>query len=398
MRRAARLAAAIELVAAFDAGGTPLERQFSSWARANRYAGSGDRAAIGDLVHDVLRRRRSLAWRMRDDSARAALIALVAAQGEDPATLFDGSTHAPAPLTASERAALAAPPPPAPDPVRLDYPDWLDGALRASLGARFEPAMTALRRRAPLDLRVNTLKASVAEAADALAAEGIETRPAPHAPHGLRAAPGAKLRAGRAWAEGLVEPQDAASQAAAALAGAEPGATVLDYCAGGGGKTLALAAAMAGRGRLIAHDAQPARMADLPARAARAGAQVTLRGPGTLDDLRGRCDLVFVDAPCSGSGSWRRDPAGKWRLTPERLEALCALQPRLVAEAARFVRPGGRLAYATCSMLAAENAAALAAMRVPPFALQLEPCASMSLTPADDADGFFCEVLQVLQN
>jgi 16S rRNA (cytosine967-C5)-methyltransferase len=181
----------------------------------------------------------------------------------------------------------------------------------------------------------------------------------------------------------VVELQDAASQAAADLAAARPGETVLDFCAGGGGKTLALAAAMRGRGTILAHDADPRRMRDLPARAARAGARVAPVGPGDLPALEGACDLVFVDAPCSGSGSWRRDPAGKWRLDARALAELAAMQARIAAQAARYVRPGGRLAFATCSVLDEENGHAVPGAAGPPMA-------TLRLTPADGADGFFC--------
>jgi 16S rRNA (cytosine967-C5)-methyltransferase len=245
--------------------------------------------------------------------------------------------------------------------------------------------MAALRERAPLDMRVNLLRADVAAARASLAADGIETAPGPHAATCLRAAPGAPVAASRAYAAGHVELQDAASQAAADFAAARPGETVLDFCAGGGGKTLALAAAMAGRGRLLAHDAGPRRMRDLPARAARAGARVGLVGPGDLPALEGACDLVFVDAPCSGSGSWRRDPAGKWSLDAAALAALSATQARIAAQAARLVRPGGRLAFATCSVLDEENGHA-----VPGAGAGAR--ATLRLTPADGADGFFCAV------
>lgn len=386
MTPAARLAAAIEVLAAIEAVDEPADRVVAAWGRANRYAGSKDRAAVADRVYDCLRRRRSLAWRLQADGARAAVLGSVLAEGADPDALFTGVGHAPAPLTADERAALALPPPPAPDPVRLDYPDWLDGPLRDSLGAALEASMTALQARAPVDLRVNTLKADLAAARAALAGEEIEAAPVALAPTCLRAAPGAAVARTRAYAEGLVELQDAASQAAALFAAPKPGETALDFCAGGGGKTLALAAAMRGEGRLIAHDAAPRRMRDLPARLARAGARAEIATGAALGALEGACDLVFVDAPCSGSGAWRRDPAGKWRLTPARLADLRAAQQAALAQARRFVRPGGRLAYATCSMLACENAGALAACG-------LTPRAELRLTPADGADGFYCAVV-----
>ena len=385
MTPAARLTAAIEVLEAIAASPDPADRVVAAWGRANRYAGSKDRAAVADRVYDCLRRRRSLAWPLRADSARAAVLGSVIADGADPETLFTGVGHAPAPLTADERAALTEPPPPPPDPVRLDYPAWLDAALRDSLGAAFEASMTALQARAPVDLRVNTLKGDVAGARAALAAEGIETVAVALAPTCLRAAPGAPVARTRAYAEGLVELQDAASQAAALFPAPKPGETVLDFCAGGGGKTLALAAVLRNQGRLIAHDAAARRMRDLPARLARAGAAAQVLAGDALGALAGGCDLVFVDAPCSGSGAWRRDPAGKWRLTPARLDELRAAQATVLAQALRFMRPGGRLAYATCSMLACENAGALAAA-------DLAPRDALRLTPADGADGFYCAV------
>lgn len=387
MTPAARYLAAIEVLEAALAGEGPPDRVLAAWGRAHRFAGSKDRAAIGDIVFDGLRRLRSLGWRLRaagTGPARAAVLGLALEQGADLDALAS-DRHGPAPLGDAERAALAADPPPMPDPVRLDYPDWLDGALRDSLGTDFEAAMEALRRRAPLDLRVNTLKTTREAARAALAAEGVETVPVPGVPTALRAPAGAPVARAQSYATGVVELQDAASQAAAALAAAQPGETVLDFCAGGGGKTLALGAAMGGRGRLVAHDADPGRMRDLPARAARAGTRVELADAAALDALRGRCDLVFVDAPCSGSGSWRRDPWGKWRLDEARLRGLLASQRAILAEAARCLAPGGRLAYATCSVLSAENAqAALWAGRPADRELRL--------TPADGADGFYCAI------
>ncbi len=387
MTPAARAAAAIALLGEVEASATPAERVLAGWGRSNRYAGSGDRAAIADLLFECLRRRRSLAWPLRDAGARAVVIGALSDRGADPAALFDGGRHAPSPLSAAERAALAAPPPPPPDPVRLDYPDWLDGALRLSLGADFEASMGALRSRAPLDLRVNALRSTREAARAALAEQGVASDPLALAPYALRAAPGAPVARTAAYAEGLVELQDAASQAVAAFAEARPGETVLDFCAGGGGKTLALAGAMAGRGRLIAHDAAPRRMADLPSRLARAGARAEIVGAGDLDALAGRCDMVLVDAPCSGSGAWRRDPAAKWRLTPARLAELVALQRAILAQAARCVRPGGRLVYATCSILAAENEGQVD--RWPDGA-----SATLVIRPSQGADGFFAARLR----
>lgn len=393
MTPAARLAAVIDILEAFAAGDTPADRLLAAWGRAHRFAGSADRAAIADRVYTCLRRWRSSAWPLRSEAPRAVVIGSCLAGGVDPAALFDGSRYGPAALGAAERLALRDPPPPPPDPVRLDYPDWLDGALRDSLGAAFEPAMTALRDRAPVDLRVNLLKADPAAARAALAREAICTAPVGHAATALRAAPGAPVARTRALRDGIVELQDAASQAAALLAEARPGETVLDFCAGGGGKALALAGAMAGRGRVIAHDVAPERMRGLPERARRAGARVEVAPTAALAPLEGRCDLVFVDAPCSGSGAWRRDPGGKWRLTPARLDALAATQAEVLTRAAQYVRPGGRLAYATCSLLQCENAAVLEAfLRRRGIAAAAR---TLSLTPADGTDGFFCALVNL---
>jgi 16S rRNA (cytosine967-C5)-methyltransferase len=323
--------------------------------RENRYAGSKDRAAIADIVYDCLRKRRSLAAQGGGETGRALVAAHVVAEGGDVDALFSGDRFSPAPLTEAERAALAAEPSMT-DAERLDVPDWLEAPLRASLGADFEPALRALRERAPLDLRVNSLKAEVSDARAALAAEGVEAEPGPFSPWCLRVAEGARrVATSSAYRDGLVEIQDAASQAVARLAGAAPMMTVVDICAGGGGKSLALAAEMQGVGRLVAHDVAPQRLRDLPERAERAGVIPQIVATGELSALEGQADVVLVDAPCSGSGAWRRNPDSKWRLTPERLNALVRAQAEALDMAAPLVKPGGRLIYATCSILRREN-------------------------------------------
>jgi 16S rRNA (cytosine967-C5)-methyltransferase len=377
MTPAARVAAAIEVLETFVASDAPADRLLAAWGRAHRFAGSGDRAAIADRVYVCLRRWRSSSWRLRRDTPRAAAIGSLVDEGIDPAALFDGARHGPAPLSADERAALASPPEPAPDPVRLDYPDWLDDPLRDSLGPAFETALAALRNRAPVDMRTNLLRGDRDAALAALAAGGIDAWPTPHAPTALRAAPGAPVARARALRDGLIELQDAASQAAALLADARPGETVLDFCAGGGGKALALAAAMGGRGRVIAHDVAPGRMRDIPERARRAGARIETALTGDLVSLEGGCDLVFVDAPCSGSGAWRRDPGGKWRLTRERLDALMRLQSEVLQSAARYVRPGG--ADRLRDMLVACERECRDCRRIPAFAQPSGCCAHVML-------------------
>jgi 16S rRNA (cytosine967-C5)-methyltransferase len=386
MTPAARIAAAIEALEQIERSGAPPERALAAWGRANRYAGSKDRAAIADHVFDLLRRRRSLAWMGGGESARCAAIGLCVATDIAPGTVFTGERHAPPQLTGAEEGAIRDLTG-APDPVRLDYPDWLDRRLRDSLGARFEASMAALQSRAPVDLRVNTLRIDRDAARAALAAEGIQAAPCTISPTALRADPGAPVARTSCYRDGLVELQDAGSQAVADFAQARPSETVLDFCAGGGGKTLALAAAMGGRGRLIAHDVAEARMADLPARLFRAGARAEIMGRTSLDGLGPVCDLVFVDAPCSGSGSWRRDPAGKWRLDPVGLQRLLAAQREAIANARRFLLSGGRMVYATCSILSEENEAQ--AVAAP--GLRMGP--TLRLAPSDGCDGFFATIL-----
>lgn len=344
---AARLAASAEVLDAVLAG-EPAERALLRWSRGARFAGSKDRAAVRDHVFDGLRRRRSLAWLGGAETGRGVVIGALRASGADPATLMTGEGHALAPPGPDEVGRdLAA----APEGVRLDVPDWLLPRLRASLGADLERACAALRERAPVHLRANLLKASREAARYALMADDIAAEPvAPVATALLVTAGAPAVARSRAYLDGLVELQDASSQAAVLDLPLDHGDRVLDLCAGGGGKTLAMGARA--RLQLHAHDAERRRMADLPGRAARAGLEVEV-----LDDPAARApyDLVLVDAPCSGSGSWRRAPDAKWRLAPERLAALVALQFELVDRAARLVRPGGHLAFATCSILDEEG-------------------------------------------
>ena len=387
MTPGARLSAAIELLDAALAG-EPAERELTRWARASRFAGSKDRAAVRDLVYDGLRRRRSLGWLGGADSGRAILLAHAAADGADLDALFTGEGFDPAPITDAERAALARDPAAAPEAVRLDYPDFLHDELAASLGSGFGPVLVAMQARAPVDLRVNTLKTNPDAATVVLARDGVQVARHPLAATALRVLDNPRLvAASRAYTSGMVELQDASSQVVAEIAAARPGTTVLDYCAGGGGKTLALAAAMQGRGRLLAWDANPRRMADLPERARRAGAAVRILSDAELAGLKPVCDLVLVDAPCSGTGAWRRKPEGKWRLTPEALAGYPPLQDAILDAASARVKPGGRLVYATCSLLARENeerAAAFAA-RHPDW----RPDGQRRLSPLDGGDGFF---------
>ncbi|MCL4671987.1 MAG: RsmB/NOP family class I SAM-dependent RNA methyltransferase [Sphingomonadaceae bacterium] len=341
MTPAARVQAGIELldavIAAAKGQGAPADRLVADYFRTRRYAGSKDRRAVRELVYDAIR-----ACGPVPASGRAAMLRLAQA---DPAIagLFDGSAHGPGALRPEETPADGG-----------IAPDWLEQALAASGIAGGEAA--ALLDRAPLDLRVNTLKAD---------REGIELLVAGEAlaaPQGLRLPSGTPVEQWAAYRDGLVEVQDHGSQMACLAVDAVPGEAVIDLCAGAGGKALALAAAMDNRGTLLACDTDKRRLGNLPPRAARAGAgmiETVLLDPGkeleALAAWQGKADAVLVDAPCSGTGTWRRNPEARWRLTPDTLQGLTNLQARLLDLAATLVRPGGRLVYVTCSLLDAEG-------------------------------------------
>ena len=348
MTPAARVQAAIEILDRINAGAA-TEQALTGWARGARYAGSKDQAAVRDHVFTAIRGRRSLAALGGGDDGRAIMLGALRDAGIDAATLFTGQSHAPAALTAAEAAAGRTPQ----GAEAMDLPDWLWPLFRDALGQEAAPAALALRDRAGVHLRVNTAGIDRPGAIAALADEGITAIAHPAADTALTVTDGQRrIRQARAFDTGLVELQDAASQALSLAVPLSATARVLDYCAGGGGKTLALAAR--GLGRIVAHDAAPERMRDLPARAARAGQPVQVALTGELAGLA-PFDTVLCDVPCSGSGSWRRAPDGKWALTPERLDALCAIQGEILSAAAPLVAPGGTLAYATCSVLRAEN-------------------------------------------
>ncbi|TCP40816.1 RsmB/NOP family class I SAM-dependent RNA methyltransferase [Rhodovulum marinum] len=388
MTPGARVAAAIGILDDWLAG-APIEKLLTTWGRQNRFAGSGDRAAIRDLVFDALRCRRSCAALGGAETGRGLMLGLLRASGQDLDAVFSGAGHAPPPLTEAERASprrVAD----LPEEIACDCPDALAEVLRDSLGNDFRPVMEALRHRAPVFLRVNTHRTSLAAAAAALAEEGIATRPHPLSPTALEVTENARrVQRSRAYMEGLVELQDAASQAVADLMPIPPEGRVLDYCAGGGGKTLALAGRA--KARFHAFDAAPERMRDLPERATRAGVGVRRM---TRADLEGGppFDLVLCDVPCSGSGAWRRSPEAKWRTSPDDLARLTATQDAILSSAAKLVAPGGALGYATCSLIAVENRARVAAF------LGREPGWHMiderRLTPLDGGDGFYAAVLR----
>jgi 16S rRNA (cytosine967-C5)-methyltransferase len=376
MTPAARLSAAIEVLAEIEAKKRPAADALREWGQTHRFAGSGDRSAIGSLVFDVLRRRASSAWLMGEETPRAILLgALRLARSmsvEDISRLADGSRFAMEPLSDTERkrleeGSLAGAPP----HIAGDYPEWLDAHLAQSFGEeRWQEGM-ALSSRAPLDLRVNRLKFN----RDKVTKEISHLQPAATrwSPDGLRIELSAEgkqppVTSEPSFIQGEFEVQDEGSQLAALFAGAKSGEQVLDLCAGAGGKTLALAAHMENKGQIFAYDSDLRRLAPIHERLTRAGARnIQVRSPrkklDVLSDLEGTIDLVLLDAPCTGTGVWRRHPDAKWRIRPGALEIRQREQTALLDDAVRFVKPGGKIVYVTCSILDAENGAQIRAFR-----------------------------------
>lgn len=378
MTPAARVAAAIEILDAILSG-QPAERALLRWSRTSRFAGSGDRVAVRDLVFHALRRRDSLAGLGGGLSGRRLMIGALREDARDPATIFTGEGHAPAPLTAEEM-----------QPGHgggWDLPEWLLPLWRASLGPDAGALAQAMRQRAPVWLRVNEARADTRVAQEALAVEGIETRPSVSLPTALEVVTNERRVAqSRAYLDGLVELQDLSPQLACAAMPLATGMRVLDYCAGGGGKSLALASRQPGLS-IVAHDIDGDRMRDLPARAVRARARIEISGQPA-----GRFDLVVADVPCSGSGTWRRTPDAKWRLTPADLKKTCDIQAQIIASADKYIIPGGYLAYMTCSVLDVENGD-----RIANFLRgheQYDLLQQARWTPLDAGDGFFLALLK----
>jgi 16S rRNA (cytosine967-C5)-methyltransferase len=378
MTPGARVAAAIEILNTMS-DGLPAEQALTRWGRGNRFAGSKDRAAIRDHVFDVLRQRKTAIHLGGGESGRALMIGILRAQEADLDSLFNGVGHAPQPLTDAEQ----EPSTDADDETLWNLPDWLLPLFKASLGTRAKTVAFALQARAPITLRVHTGKTTPSAAAVALAEQGVETRANPLADTALTVTDGErKIRNSDSYLEGFVELQDASSQAVVA---AMPRAgRILDYCAGGGGKSLALAVDPAAQ--VTAHDIDPRRMQDLPARAARAGCSIRQI---ETDDLQNEApfDVVLCDAPCSGSGAWRRSPEGKWTLSASRLEELTQLQDSILDAAIALTAKNGCLVYATCSVLACENEDRINAFleRHPDWALGFQK----RFDANDDGDGFF---------
>ncbi|AXI46618.1 SAM-dependent methyltransferase [Sulfitobacter sp. SK012] len=379
MTPAARISAAIEILDQMN-DGLAAEQALTRWSRNSRFAGSKDRAAVRDHVFDVLRQRRSVAHFGGAETGRGLMLGLLRTQNVDPDEFFTGIAHAPAPLADYERAYL--PETAAPD-VAWDLQDWLIPDFEASLGPQARDTALALQHRAPICLRINTAKTDSSAAQLSLIEDGVETVPNPTAPHALSITGGPRrLRASRAYLAGEVELQDAASQSV--VAELPPGARVLDYCAGGGGKSLALA--MAPNRTVFAHDIDPRRMSDLDTRAERAGANITQLATQSLAD-HAPFDLVLCDAPCSGSGSWRRAAEAKWTLTPARLTEIQGIQDTILEAASALVSADGILAYVTCSVFQVENEARIDAFlaRHPEWVCTYQ----RRYTIDENGDGFF---------
>lgn len=366
MRLGGRLAAAIEILDDMERRHRPAAEALKDWGLSHRFAGAGDRAAIGNIVYDALRRRRSAGWLIDADTSRAqAFGALALEWAMDGAAInsaLEGDRFAPAPLDGMELAALSSRSlDDAPDAVRADCPDWCVPLVADVFGDDWVKELAALAARPPLDLRVNTLAATRDKVLSEL--RGTGAAPCELAADGIRIPPidGAgrhpNVQAEPAFRKGWFEVQDEGSQIVADLAGAEAGMQVLDYCAGAGGKTLALSAAMDNRGQIFAHDSEKQRLAPIFDRLRRAGARnvQAIADADGLAPLSGQMDLVLVDAPCTGSGTWRRRPDAKWRLTERQLDVRLREQAEILGKAGAFVKPGGRLAYITCSIFAREN-------------------------------------------
>lgn len=437
MTPGARMQAAIELLEQVWAGDEPVDRLTDSYFRKRRYAGAGDRRAIIETLYNVLRHRARLDWWIErtgtnlSPDPRTRIIAELALENksspQETKAIFSGATHCPEPLTGPEETlaeSLYGRPlthPEMPAPVTMEYPDWMDRSLQALWPERLAAEMSALNQPAPVDLRVNLLKSTPDEARQSLKNDNIETEPTPLSPIGLRLAGKARLAGTAAFKNGWIEIQDEGSQLIALLTGAQPGMKVVDFCAGGGGKSLALAASMSTNGaidgRLWACDISARRLERMAPRLQRAGAEkvrskvvAAVNDPWAVENA-GRMDRVLADVPCTGTGAWRRDPDARWRSTLDDMDELIAIQKRILTSAQGLVRPGGWLIYATCSLLQEENERQLAWFLENHEGFQPLPIdqvwaetvggpppptgPSMRLSPASTGtDGFFCAVLE----
>lgn len=366
MRPAGRIQAAIEVLTDIEERHRPASLALADWGRAHRFAGSGDRAAIGNIVYDALRHRASIAWRMGSEEPRSLALGVMVFHWDESAeslsAMFADDQHAPGALSDAEVKALTTSNlDETPGWVQADIPEWLEEAFVSNFDEEFIAEGRALALRPSTDFRANTLKATREKVVKQLKRFNLE--PAGISPTSLRIVPSKgpartpNLQPEAAYQKGWVEVQDEGSQVCSLLVYPRPGEQILDYCAGAGGKTLAMAAVMENKGQIFAYDADRNRLKPIYERLKRAGTRnVQVRGPNdSLEDLVDKMDRVVVDAPCTGSGVWRRRPDAKWRLTRDMLEKRLAEQTQVLEEASRYVRPGGYFCYITCSVLAQEN-------------------------------------------
>ena len=429
MRLGGRVQAAIEVLTDIETQHTPATDALRDWGKAHRFAGSKDRAFIGNVVHDALRQKSSLGWRMGEDSARAITLGtLVFGWGhtaEELTQAFTEDTHSPKALNDHEIKALTTGGQDlqlAPDWVRADIPEWIWPAFEANFDEDAVKEGQAMATRPPLDMRANSIKNTREAALETLSAFDVEASPI--SPVGIRVpAPSAQGRLPNIQPEAIfqtggIEIQDEGSQIAALLVNAQPGEHILDYCAGGGGKSLALAADMNNTGQIYAYDVDKRRLAPIYQRMLRAGAtniEVIEPPIPALRKLTGKMDKVLIDAPCTGAGTWRRRPDAKWRLSADTLELRNNEQAKVLEQACVYVKQGGYLIYVTCSMLAEENEAQMYAFleNHPEFQIvsagevwedkfgtdadkpwSADGC-TLTLTPAaTNTDGFFFSVME----
>jgi len=429
MQPAARLNATLDLMQELDAVPRPADAVISAWFRARRAIGDDDRGVIIELVYALLRHHARLGWWLekqgRQDVPRDRLLAWLAlgerTKPDQIQEMFDGGKFAPAALTDQERALLVKlqgckmEHAHMPDAVRVECPSWAIDSLRRRFGDAFVPEMAALLAPAPLDLRVNPIKSTREHMLRALRDLGLQAQASSMAPNGIRLNERLSLASLPMLKSGEVEIQDEGSQLVAMLVDARPGDRVVDFCAGAGGKTLAIAAQMGNRGHAIACDVSEGRLKRAAERFRQAGLHnietrlLTSESDKWVKRHKGGFDRVLVDAPCSGTGTWRRNPDARWRSDDEHgLNNLVALQAKILASAARLVKPGGRLVYATCSLLLEENEEQVAAFLAANPAFRLVPVSEampgfkdsahpdyLSLTPArHDTDGFFAAVME----
>lgn len=382
MTPGARTQASIELLAEIlEAWQSPMrvpaDKLIDQYFKARRFMGSKDRAFVGELVYWILRHLESLRWHAEKQSvseadARTLTLCALALRGhhskQDIVHMFSDNKYAPAPLTMQENAlykklekghlfdkAM-------PHPVRYNYPAWLEDRLKSSLKQDCDAVLEALNKQAPTDLRANLLKTTRDQLQESLRQEGFETTPTPSSPWGLRLKKRAPIFTSNAFKQGHFEVQDEGSQMISKIVDAKPSHRVIDFCAGAGGKTLGIAATMQNKGRILAWDNSEKRLSQIHRRLKRAGVDnvqthvILGETDAFIKRHKRTADRVLTDVPCSGSGTWRRNPDLKWRFTPEDLANITATQQAILTSAARLVKPGGRLIYATCSLLEEENA------------------------------------------